>query len=235
MHYYVYRITCYHPDSDERYYYGYRSSKLNPEKDNYWSSSKYVLESIKKYGLSHFKKKILKIFSSKEEALTYEIYLHEKFNVDKNNLFFNRSKQTIWGVNCTGSINRGKTYEEIVGKEKALLLRQLRSKNAKGKNNSGKNNPMYGKKHTEEVKLNHSKRMKGNNHPCYGFTWITNGVENKKVDLSKFIMESNWYIGRTMKMLETPKTKTSCPHCSKMVDTMNMKKWHGDKCKNKPL
>ena len=69
----------------------------------------------------------------------------------------------------------GKTYEEILGKDKALQLRKLRSEKAKCKNNSGKNNPMYGRKHTKEVKSKHSNRMKGVNHPTYGFTWITNG------------------------------------------------------------
>ena len=189
MHYYVYRITCSHPNSIEKYYYGYRSSKFLPKDDNYWSSSKYVIDAIKKYGSSFFTKKIVKIFSTKEEALNYEILLHEKFDVDKNEKFFNKSKQSIWGVNCTGSINKGKTYEEILGKDKALQLRKLRSEKAKCKNNSGKNNPMYGRKHTEEVKLKHSNRMKGNNHPTYGFTWITNGVDNKKVDLQTYNIE----------------------------------------------
>jgi len=29
--------------------------------------------------------------------------------------------------------------------------------------------------------------------------------------------------------------KEECPHCNKMVDRLNMKKWHGDKCKLSPL
>ena len=29
--------------------------------------------------------------------------------------------------------------------------------------------------------------------------------------------------------------KQTCPHCQKMIDKMNMKKWHGDKCKLSPL
>ena len=30
-----------------------------------------------------------------------------------------------------------------------------------------------------------------------------------------------------------PAEKTPCPHCNKMIDHMNMKKWHGEKCKQK--
>jgi hypothetical protein len=232
MYYYVYRITCTHPNSIEKYYYGYRSCSVLPEEDNYWSSSKYILNAINQYGSSFFKKKILKVFFSREEALKYEILLHEKFGVDKNKLFFNRSKQTIWGVNCTGVLNKGKTYEEILGKERAIELKKLRSKNAKGKNNSGKNNPMYGKKQKEEVKLKHSARMKGVNHPTYGFTWITNGVDNKKVDLNTYDIDENWYIGRTMNMLKVPKEKFQCPYCFKMFSLVNLNRWHGDNCKS---
>ena len=199
MYYYVYRIKCTHLDSIEKYYYGYRSCKCLPEKDYYWSSSKYVLNSIKKFGLNFFKKKIIKVFNDKQSAMELEIFLHEKFNVDKNILFFNKSKQSKWGYNCTGSVNKGKTYEEIVGKEKASDLRKIRSDKAKGKNNSGKNNPMYGKKHSDEIKQKQSERMTGANHPTYGFKWVTNGVENKKINIDINILNEGWYIGRTHK------------------------------------
>jgi hypothetical protein len=191
-----------------------------------------VFSAIEKYGKKFFNKKILKNFSEREDALLYEILLHEKFNVDVNEKFFNRSKQSIWGFNCTGSINKGKTYEEILGVEKAKELKKLRSEKAKGKDNSGKNNPMYGKKHTDDIKEKHSKRMSGKNHPTYGYTWITNGIINKKVDLKKHIIENGWYEGRIMKMLSKPKEKQPCLHCFKLFDELNMKRWHGDNCKS---
>jgi hypothetical protein len=37
-------------------------------------------------------------------------------------------------------------------------------------------------------------------------------------------VQSAWNKGK-------PAEKTECPHCGKLVDTLNMKKWHGDKCK----
>jgi len=197
MYYYVYRIICTHPSSIEKYYYGFRSCKCLPEKDQYWSSSKYVLNAIKIYGSTYFKKKIIKIFNDRQLALKLEIHLHEKFNVDKNIMFFNKSKQSIWGYNCTGSVNKGKTYEDIMGYEKAVKLKKIRSDNAKGKNNSGKNNPMYGKKHSELVKQKHSIRMSGDCHPTYGFKWITNGIKNKKIDIINSSLEEGWRIGRT--------------------------------------
>jgi hypothetical protein len=29
------------------------------------------------------------------------------------------------------------------------------------------------------------------------------------------------------------KPQSPCPHCTKMVDATNMKRWHGDNCKSK--
>lgn len=31
--------------------------------------------------------------------------------------------------------------------------------------------------------------------------------------------------------MKKPKSKSPCPHCGKLVDGGNMKKWHGDNCK----
>ena len=149
MNYYVYRITCIHPTSHQKYYYGYRSCDCDPKDDIYLSSSKYVKNSIKLYGIQFFKKKIIKIFKNRIDALGFEIFLHEKFDVDVNPLFFNKSKQSKFGFNCTGSILKGLSYEQIHGKEKAHELKQIRADTFKKKDNSGKNNPMFGKKHTE--------------------------------------------------------------------------------------
>jgi hypothetical protein len=41
-------------------------------------------------------------------------------------------------------------------------------------------------------------------------------------------LQEAWNKNKTM-------PKSECIHCRKMVDIMNMKRWHGDKCKNKSL
>ena len=76
--YYVYRITCNHPDSKEKYYYGFRQNET-PHTDNYWSSSQYLKLAIKKYGKNWFSKKIIKIFFDRNSAIDLECKLHEKF------------------------------------------------------------------------------------------------------------------------------------------------------------
>jgi hypothetical protein len=196
MRYYVYRITCLHPDSVEKYYYGFRSCDCDPREDAYWSSSEYVKEAIKKYGYSFFKKKIIREFLDRESAISLEIKLHNRFEVDTNALFFNRCKQSKWGYNCTGNVLKGKTYEEIVGLERAQELRILRSNKAKGKDNSGKKNPMYGRKHSDDMKRKLSLERQGKNHPTYGWKWITDGKNSLKIDPTSAIIPNGWYYGR---------------------------------------
>lgn len=195
MFYYVYRITCFHKNSKEKYYYGYRSSSVIPMADTrYWSSSKYVLAAIKRLGKIYFKKKILKIFTNRFSALKFEMRLHEKFDVANNPLFFNKSNQTKWGYNCTGVILKGKTYEQIHGIVKAQQLKSHRALTSKGVNHQGKNNPMFGKKHSYESieKLKKSKLEKKSG---VGYFWITNGMLTKK---TKGNIPLGWYKGRTL-------------------------------------
>jgi hypothetical protein len=77
----------------------------------------------------------------------------------------------------------------------------------------GEKNPMFGKKHTEEVKLAHSERMKGNQN---GKGWIPS--EDARA-----------------KMLARAKNRkvTVCPYCQGSYVGSNYTRWHGDNCKLK--
>lgn len=57
-----------------------------------------------------------------------------------------------------------------------------------------------------------------NNHPKFG---KTHSEEAKK-------KQSDALKGKK-------KTRSPCPYCSKMVDSGNMNRWHGDNCKSKPV
>lgn len=94
---------------------------------------------------------------------------------------------------------------------------------------SGENNPMFGKKsacvgHTEETKAKiraaklGKKRNPFNRSPASQETKDRISAANKgKVPHNK---------GKTPPKFE-------CPHCKKMVDAMNLAKWHNDRCKQK--
>ena len=102
---YVYRITNLNPTDERLYYIGVRStSKASAELDTYMGSSKYLKEDMKEIGVENFKKEILSEWKTRKLAVEEEIRLHNKFDVAKNPLFYNRSKQTSIGFDTTGYI-----------------------------------------------------------------------------------------------------------------------------------
>lgn len=233
MYYYVYRIKCKHPESVEKYYYGYRSCTVDPKNDIYWSSSKYLKEAINKFGINYFQKKIVREFEDRNSALEFEMFLHEKFNVDKNPYFFNRAKSTKFGFNCDGSTIKGKTYEEIYGIEKAEKLKHQRSETFKKIDRNGSKNSFFGKTHKPELKEKWSLNRSGERAPKFGLRWITNGSTNKEIDPKNYVFEPGWYFGRISSRKGIPEKKLECIHCHKFVNGGNLIRWHNDNCKYK--
>lgn len=88
-YHYVYRITN---KRIRKHYYGARTSRIEPKFDLgivYFSSSTNELFLMhQKYLNTDFKYKIIKTFKTKEAAIAYEHYLHNKFNVAINNNFY---------------------------------------------------------------------------------------------------------------------------------------------------
>ena len=102
-YHYVYRITN---KIENKHYYGCRTTKLEPKDDlgsKYFSSAK-DMSFIKdqKENPHNYKYKIIKIFSTREEAINLEIRLHSKFNVGINPKFYNQAKQTTIKRDTTG-------------------------------------------------------------------------------------------------------------------------------------
>lgn len=180
-YHYVYRITCTNEQSIEKYYYGSRSSKLEPKFDNYWSSSKYVKIAIENYGMKYFKKKIIKTFKTREEATQYEMLLHNKFKVETHKLFFNKARASNFGIKIFSLISKDKTYEELYGEEKAKELKIIRSKTFKKIDKTGAKNPMFGKKHSDEMKRKLSISRQGEKHPAFKSFWVNDGKQNIKL------------------------------------------------------
>ena len=130
-----------------RGYIGKRECKCLPEEDIEYFGS-YADKSFKPT-----KKIILETFSTLEEVLKAEVFLHDFYQVDKNPHFANQSRQTSTGFYFSAS---GENHPRF-GKTTSLEIRKKQSKSA-----TGKNNPMYGRKHKEETKL--KIRQKVNEH-----------------------------------------------------------------------
>jgi len=95
------------------HYYGKRSSKAHPSEDigvKYFSSSsdRMFIAEQKEYP-GNFKYKVVRIFERSEDALLFEIKLHEKFQVDTHQSFYNKSKQTSSKWTTTGKTTSEET------------------------------------------------------------------------------------------------------------------------------
>ena len=130
-------------------YIGVRSCKCAPIDDiNYWGSSKHLPPNIKDVG----KKRILKVHKTRKAAVAHEIWLHNKYDVAVNPLFYNKAKQTSTKFDTTGvPVPKGRRESisaTLKGKEFSYEYRQKISASLKGRT------------FTEEHKEKISNRMK---------------------------------------------------------------------------
>lgn len=104
MYHYVYRITN---TLLNKHYYGKRSSKHPPHEDlgiHYFSSSRDREFKIdQKNNPQNYKYKVIVVTTSALKALALEIRLHDKFDVAKNPLFYNKAKQTAVKFTTAGT------------------------------------------------------------------------------------------------------------------------------------
>jgi len=160
---YVYRITNVLLN---KHYYGSRSCKnCNPHDDlgiKYFSSSK-DKDFIKdqKEHPEYYRYKIIKIFDSRKDALELEVLLHNKFDVDINESFYNKAKQTSTKFYY---INKVKGKEHHLYGVKFSENRKKQMSEAR----KGEKNYFYGKRHSEETRKKIGEANKGEKHPLYG-------------------------------------------------------------------
>jgi hypothetical protein len=115
--YYTYRLTYQEPDRNiKKYYIGYRGCRTLPHLDNYYSSSKTVKTLQKKY----LEKKILGIYFTHDEALANEVLYHATFEVDTNEAFLNKARQTTTAFHFD---NTGGTQTEESNKKRSISLK----------------------------------------------------------------------------------------------------------------
>ena len=145
---YVYKIT--NLKSSPKYYIGVRSCKCLPDDDtNYMGSSIPLKESLNLLGIDNFHKEILSTWSTREEANSEEIRLHNLYNVDIDTDYYNICKATSTGFDTTHLVGE---KNHFYGKKHSAELRAKWSNDRLGADNS-----FYGKKHSDKTKEQISK------------------------------------------------------------------------------
>lgn len=157
MHYYVYEIVqC----NTGKSYIGARQSKICPTDDlgvKYFSSSldkDFIRD--QKDNPSNYEYRVLREFISRQDAIDYEIELHNKFDVASNDKYINRAKQTSTGWDRTGTSHTAETKSMIADKA------------------TGRNSPMKGKELSVAWRDNLSKNhadFTGDKNPNFGNKW----------------------------------------------------------------
>ena len=171
MNHYVYLLE--HRDKP-MWYIGVRSCKCKIADDSYMGSSK----SMSKEEKSRCRKIILKRFSTRKEAIEYEIELHSKFEVAISPEFWNKAKQTSTGFDTTGtkySKERKKQIsEKLKGRKGARtwLGKKLPEATRKKMSESTKGVPKSAA-HKQALKASHATRVyKAYDNTLHTFTHI---------------------------------------------------------------
>jgi hypothetical protein len=99
-YHYTYLLIC--NETQERYI-GVRTSKVKPNLDCYWSSSRTVKSMISQ-GFT-FTKSVLKIFENRKDAAQHEIDLHKEHDVVVNSMYLNKAKASTVRFDRSGSTN----------------------------------------------------------------------------------------------------------------------------------
>lgn len=130
---------------DRRFYIGVRSCECLPEEDKYMGS-------FKDKTFKPISKHIQQVFETREEAITHEIELHNKFEVALDNNFANKAKQTSVKFDLRWDEEKRLNYEKVGRYHSRKYWDAPGSYEKASEKMQGSNNPFYGKKHTEEYK-----------------------------------------------------------------------------------
>ena len=168
---------------NQKIYVGIHSTyNLN---DGYIGSGTILSKAIKKYGKENFQKQILYFCLTRNDAKEIE-----KRIVNQNFILLSYVyNKALGGEGGDVLLAKGKTYEEIYGKEKAKELKEIRSFSLKGKTKTkehcnnikvGKNKKPY--KTSLETRIKLSQKSKGKLNGFYG---RNHSEESKRIIGSK--------------------------------------------------
>jgi hypothetical protein len=224
---YVYRLTH---KIDGRFYIGYRVRNDVDLGVKYFSSSKYINSD----NFHEFSPEI--IASGLERDAAYDLEQRLIFNDWNHPLIMNES--------CYHEKRR---FRNKPGYSLDETFRKRRSELTAGQNNPmygkrGELSPLYGRKRpdqsefmknnnptkglprSEQIKREHSERMKGRPSPHKGKTFEEIHGDNANIRRQK--------ISEALKGRKQPMTKVTCPHCGKIGGVAPMHRFHFDRCRS---
>ena len=226
--FYVYRLTCTHPESPQKYYYGSRSSKVPPEQDcQYWSSSRVVQQAVKKYGELWFKKKMLVTYPTREQALLKEIELHLRFDVKSHPLFFNRVNQTSTKFSFLRTTPCSPEHKEKIRQAiKNITIPEERKKRISQSLEMywAKNPRIYSLEHRQ--KISQSLRIRN-------FQWDAEKKQAMREKLRTHYQQPDVSERCHIRNAKTRALEVTCPWCEKKGSKPAMVLWHFDSCPKK--
>ena len=208
----IYKITN---NINNKFYYGVHKGTNS---ENYMGSGVALRKAQKKYGLENFSKEILLWFNTIDEAFEYEAVIINEEMVNNPQCYNVAVGGKGGGGNCIPS---EETRQKM---SKSQRNRPPASEETRKKLSEA----MKGKKRSEETKRKISEKLKGR---------VISDEHREKLKNNrgrlgmKHSEESKIKISETMKGRKKPKVK--CPHCEKVGDISNMKRWHFDNCKHK--
>jgi len=214
---------------------------------------------IRKYGWDKFTTEI--IFESTDKDYCKNIM--EPFYIELYNSYEQGYNQTKGGDGGAGrvvtdeerraasarykgqkSINKGKTYKELYGEEKAKqkISKFKNTMREKWKNKNPKKqrrfphkeerlgltfDEIYGNERSKEIRAKQSAASIGENNHRYGKPGTMLGKKHTEESLAKMRVKTGPH--------KKAREKLTCPHCGNVSDSSNSKRWHFDKCKHKKI
>ncbi len=208
-YHYLYQIVCLIPDENGvcKIYSGVRSSKVEPEIDNYFGSGLWIRNAVKKHGRENFMKIIVAKFNTREEADVCETLWLDKL--------FGEFYNSDWKKFNKHHYNLKMNIKGREGYSTSDATREKQSRVRAGKY-SGEHHPMFGKKHTAEAKQKMSSakigKYVGENNPSYGVPKTETQKEKQREAMKgKLSGEKNPNYGKAMseeQKSQIRKTKT---------------------------
>ena len=175
---FVYLVTCIHPECNKKYigrkFFYTNFGKKTKQKESDWAtyktSSKYVQEAIRQYGLENFVFEIVQLFDTRAGVVSAEVelqwaarVLHE-VDLKGERVYWN---QAIGNIKFIAKEQLSEEHKQAISNSNRTRTisdetRKLMSDVQRGNKNGVGNTNSLGFKHSEESNKNKSLRMVGN-------------------------------------------------------------------------